>query len=115
STAQPEPKRDRYGRYLLPVPGQDKPVAHTRATTISRTTADTYNLEQWGRRMLLQAASKRPDLVALAASLDPESDKKRFNELADAAQEAAAAGAAANYGTAMHAFTAQVDAGLHVS
>lgn len=110
-----EPKRDRYGRYLLPAPGEEKPVAHTRATTLARTTADTFNLDQWGRRMLLQGASKRPDLVALAASLDPEQDKKRLNELADQAQEAAAAGAGANYGTAMHAFTAQVDAGLKVS
>lgn len=112
-TGSTEPPRDRWGRYLLSGPGMTKPESHTRATTMARTLADTFNLDQWGRRMLLQGASKRPDLVALAATLDPEerNDKAQLNKLADQCQEAAAASSGANYGTAVHAFTAKLDAG----
>lgn len=106
---RPEPKRDGWGRYLLPHPMTGKNQPWQRVTTFARTAADGYGLEQWKLRMALKGAALRPDLVALAASLDVKADAKRLNALAEQAKEAAGGSAAANLGTAIHALTETVD------
>lgn len=110
---RPEPKRDRWGRYVLPDPVGGKEIAWTRATTYASTVADTYGLTQWQMRMVAKGIATRPDLYALAAAT-PVDDKKVFDRVVNDAKEAAAASSGANLGTALHAFTERVDLGEKV-
>lgn len=105
---RPEPRRDRWGRYLI------GGTAHTRATTVSGTLADTFALTAWKQRMVAVGLAKRADLHAMVASTAPD-DKNALNKLCEDAMEAAEAGAAANLGTALHAFIAQVNDGHDVT
>ncbi len=109
---RPEPKRDRWERYLLPVQGQPKPVAHTRVTTLVKALDDTSNLEKWACRMTALGLAERADLRALVAS--HRDDKAALNRVVDQAKEAARSGAGANTGTALHRFAELVDAGMDV-
>lgn len=113
--AKPERKLyDQWGRYLLPDPDTGKTRPWTRATTLAKALEDTYNLEVWGMRMVAKGMALRPDLLALAASLDVEADKKRLNDVAKDAKEAAGGSSGANMGTALHALTEKIDAGEKV-
>lgn len=106
---RPEPTRDRWGRYLLPVPGETKPIPHTRVTTLVKAIDDTSNLAKWQCRMTAIGLTARPDLRALVAS-HPD-DKTTLNRACDDAINAAKAGAAANTGTALHRFAELADLG----
>lgn len=108
--AKPEPKRDRWGRYVIPNP-TGKPIAHTRATTVAEAMDDRYNLERWKQRQVAYGIGRRKDLYALAASHDPENDRGTYDQLVDKAMEAAKSSAAASEGTALHRFTENLDAG----
>lgn len=110
-SGQPEPDRDRWGRYVLPGVGGSK-VSHTRATTFAKLGSSTYALGEWNERMLIKGLTERPDLLALAHGLDVKRDKKQLNGIADDAQTHAGNKVAANIGTAYHAFTERLDAGL---
>ncbi len=105
-----EPKRDRYGRYLLPHPETGVEQAWTRVTTIANTLADRFGLEQWGNRNVVLGIGARPDLYALAVSSTPD-DKAQLNRVVKQAQEAAKASSGANLGTALHRLTERVDRG----
>jgi hypothetical protein len=54
----------------------------------------------------------RPDLIALAHGLDVKRDRATLNSIAEQAKEAAGQKVAANLGTAYHAFSERLDAGL---
>lgn len=115
----PAPAKDRklynqWGQYLLPDPDTGKERAWVRATTLAKALEDTYNLEIWSNRMVAKGMALRPDLLALAATLDVEVDKKRLNDVAKAAKEAAGGSSGANMGTALHAMTEKLDAGEEV-
>ena len=107
---RPEPKRDQYGRYLLPDPDTGKEVAWTRATTWSGTMKDRFGLNKWEMRMVAKGLGLRPDLHALAAST-PLGDKKALDRVVQDAKEAAEASSGANKGTALHRFTELYDLG----
>lgn len=110
---QPEPKRDRWGRYLLPDPGQPgatSTLPWTRATTFAKSISDTFGLAKWQTRMAVKGVTMRPDLYALAASA-PIDDKTTLDRVAEAAKEAAGTTAGANQGTALHTFTERIDRG----
>lgn len=106
-----EPKRDRWGRYLLPHPDTGKGQAWTRATTFAKSASDTFALSQWSQRMAFKGAALRPDLVSLAHGLDVKADRDKLNKLVEQAKEAAGQKVAANLGTALHSFTEAVDRG----
>lgn len=108
--ARPEPKRDRWGRYLLPVPGSPKPVAHTRVTTLVRAIDDTSNLEKWACRMAVIGVAQRPDLRAMV--LSHVDDRDQLNRVVATAKEVAKSSAGANTGTALHRMCEHVDLGL---
>ena len=118
-TAQPAtttgagPKRDRYGRYLLPdlVDGKERPW--TRATTWAKSCADTTALAKWQQRMVAKGIANRSDLYALASATDVD-DRKTFDRLCQDAMEAAGSGAGRNQGTALHSFTERLDRGEQV-
>jgi hypothetical protein len=112
----PPPAKERklynqWGQYLLPDPDTGKERAWVRATTMAKALEDTYNLEIWSNRMVAKGMALRPDLLALAASLDVEADKKRLNQVAKDAKEAAGGSSGANMGTALHSMTEKLDAG----
>ncbi len=106
-----EPKRDRYGRYILPHPVTGKGQAWTRVTTFAGAVEDTYNLSMWSQRLLLKGAGIRPDLASLASTLDVKENKDRLNKLVEQAKEVAGSGTAANLGTITHKHTENVDRG----
>lgn len=103
---QPEPDRDRWGRYLIL--GQP----HTRTTTFVKSASSTFTLNQWQQRMTVKGLTLRPDLLALAHGLDVKADKQQLNSIAEQAKEAAGQKVAANLGSAYHAFSERLDAGL---
>ena len=105
-----EPKRDRYGRYLILPPTGNKPIAYTRATTIAKTLDDTYNLEQWKLRTAAKGIASRPDLIARIATTTPD-DKTTLNNLCADALTAGQADSGANLGTALHTATEHHDRG----
>lgn len=98
------PPRDRWGRYLLPPPGnpEAKPVPWTRATTIAKAPEDQAGLMKWAQRTVVAGLGRRPDLVALAATTDP-TDKTALGRIAGDAEEAGGAATGRNTGTAIHA------------
>lgn len=92
-------KVDRYNRYVLAAEGSDK--SYTRATTLSKTLEDTFNLEQWQTRTVAQGIGMRADLAARAA-VTPVSNKRDWKEILDQAKVTAASASKANLGTAFH-------------
>lgn len=110
-TAPPKVERDRWGRYLLPHPDHpDERVAHTRATTVAKAPEDQGGLIKWGQRTVALGMGRRPDLVALAATVDPD-DRKALGRIAADAEEAGGATANRNTGTAIHAAIEAVNLG----
>jgi hypothetical protein len=103
-------KPDRWKRYRLPDPVTGEAGGWTRSTTFAKSISDTYVLSQWGTRMAMQGLIMADDLYAAAAAT-PFEDKEAWNKLADQAKEKAGAKTGANIGTALHAFTEQVDQG----
>ncbi|MFM7062552.1 MAG: hypothetical protein ACKO04_03530, partial [Actinomycetes bacterium] len=108
-----EPRRDRFGRYLVTPPDGGKPVAMTRATTVASAVDDTTGLQKWMKRQVAVGMAQRPDLVAAVATTDPD-DKKKLGALAEDAMTAAGSSAAATVGTALHRATELADLGLEV-
>jgi hypothetical protein len=76
---------------------------------------DTYNLDRWKERQIVEGMSIRPDLVQLAISVGraPETreGKDTLNTIAWKASQAAKVTDGANLGTAMHNMTEAVDRG----
>ncbi len=106
---RPEPKRDRFGRYMITPAGGGKPKAMSRVTTHAKRLDDAFGLVAWKQRQVAIGLARRPDLVALAAST---TDKKRLDDLCEAAMAAAGSNVGANIGTALHGFTEIHDLGL---
>lgn len=108
-TPRPEPKRDRWGRYLI----AGKP--YTRATTVADTLDNRHNLELWQQRMVAKGLAARDDLHALASTLDIDRDKTELNKLCSKAIDAAKTVDKAGLGTALHRMTEAVDAGADLT
>lgn len=86
---------------------------HHRPSSIGRIVQDNFNIEQWAQRMTAVGCAKRPDLLALVSSLDPNDrdDKKELNRLVEQLKDAGGASVGSNKGTAIHAYTEQNDLG----
>lgn len=104
-----EPPRDRYKRYLIAPRDGGEAEAYTRATTVAEVLDDRYNLELWKMRQVAVGLTRRNDLLLKVAA--DENDKKTVNAACQEALDAAAAGAAANTGTALHRILERVDCG----
>jgi len=101
------------GRYKLPDPETGKERMFSRASTISRTIADTYHLDRWNDRMIVKGMATRPDLVTLAGAVDLE-DRDTLQDIAEQAKTAAGARQGANHGTALHSLAERADHGLEL-
>jgi hypothetical protein len=107
--------RDRWGRYLLPHPDTGKVEPWTRATTFAKSISDTFTLSQWSQRMVAKGLAIRPDLLALAHHLDVKGDRDKLNQVCEDAKAAAGNKVAANLGTALHAFSENLDRGMDIA
>ncbi|WP_253208337.1 hypothetical protein [Streptomyces sp. YPW6] len=105
--------RDGWGRPLVVPKAGGKPKGHTRTTTFIDCIEDKSSLVDWGKRMVLYGASRRPDLADRARGLDPENadDKKKLNALAEQATDASGANDKRERGTYLHTLSELVDAG----
>lgn len=110
-----EPRRDRWGRYLLPDPATGVERAWTRVTTVSGILSDRYNLELWAQRMVALGLARREDLLALvktnARKSKTPNGKRTLNRVVKDAIEAGNTEQRANLGTALHAATEMMDRG----
>jgi hypothetical protein len=83
-------------------------------TTFVGCLEDTYNLSVWQQTMVVLGMARRRDLILSASAItDPKDQfqKRTLKGIARQAIDAAHGGAAAATGTALHAFSEQVDAG----
>tara|TARA_R110002124_G_scaffold81413_4_gene214611 strand:+ start:244 stop:1269 length:1026 start_codon:yes stop_codon:yes gene_type:complete len=108
--------RDRWGRPLIPDPVTGETVWHHRPSSLGRIIEDSYGLEQWAQRTTAVGCARRPDLLALVSALDPTApaDKRQLNKLVGQLKDAGGASDGANTGTAIHAYTEQIDRGQTV-
>lgn len=105
-----DPKRDRYGRYLLAHPQTGEEAAWTRATTLAGAIEDQTGITKWKMRNAVLGVTSRSDLLALAQSATSD-DKKQLDDLCEQALIVASANSRSNLGTALHRFTERVDRG----
>jgi hypothetical protein len=105
--------RDGWGRPLVVPPTGGKPQGHTRTTTFIDCIEDKSNLIDWGKRMVLVGAARRPDLVKQARHLNPEDkqDKASLDSLAEQLTESSGANDKSRRGTYLHDLTEYVDRG----
>ena len=108
-----EPRRDRWGRYIIPDPKTGEDREWTRATTIAGVLPDRYHLERWGERMVVLGIARDESLYVLAQTSKYE-DKQQLDRIARDAKSAAKSGSAANVGTAIHKFTEMVEDGYSI-
>lgn len=99
-------RRDRWGRYLVVPSYGKKPKGYTRATTVAKALDSQDGLMKWNGRMILLGLMQRPDLLALAGTID-ESNSKELNRLCDQASEAGGSVTRRNLGTAVHSMLEQ--------
>lgn len=100
------------GRYQIVPEGESKPKAHTRVTNFAKKLEDGYTLTAWKQRSVLVGAAQRSDIIA--ATLAAGDDKRKLDELAEQAMDAAKANVRRETGTALHTLTEQHDSGMVV-
>lgn len=121
---RPEPRRDRFGCYILPNPTSGQDRAWTRATTLAHTLTDEFHLTQWKRRMVAEGLTKRPELLDRVSELarqiadavdwrDAKVAKSLLDEVCDEAADAAGASDGSKLGTLLHTITEYADAGRY--
>jgi hypothetical protein len=112
SLTRREAPHGQYGWYKLAHPVTGEPDAlWPRVSTIMKTHADGEGLSEWKTRMALKGLAVSPDLIAMVASLDMETDKGKFREAAEQASARASSKSGANFGTAVDRFTERLDGG----
>lgn len=88
------------------------PKGLTRATTFNKAGSDSKAINDWGKRNVVLGASRRPDIIDRADGLTHEDHRDALNGIVAELEEAAGAKVSADIGTALHAFTELMDAGL---
>ena len=107
-TSHADPPRDRWGRPKI------DGTSYTRASTLAKALDDGANLGKWKARMAVIGVARNPDLLALAATTDPD-DRATLNDIAERALERAGGTAGRDTGTSIHAATEMLDCAENVS
>ncbi|WP_237146503.1 PD-(D/E)XK nuclease family protein [Mycobacteroides abscessus] len=122
---------DGYQRYKVPSPTTGKLTGFTRATTVARTTAEEYNLEQWKIRTKVMAVLKAKeayevvdviaqgdeDTVELAQLYEKllkaiaEGKSRPINQAIDKIDDVAGGADARELGGAVHDWLGELDSG----
>ncbi|AVE00412.1 exonuclease [Streptomyces phage OzzyJ] len=105
--------RDGHGKPLVIPEAGGKPKALVRTTTFIDCIEDKSSLVDWGKRMVLVGAQKRPSLLDAVADLDPDdkADKQKLNALAERALDISGANDKREKGTHLHDLSEYVDRG----
>ena len=105
-----------YGGYsnLPPVPSWEGKTYWTRTSTLAKTLDDTWNLSQWGKRMVVWGIKQRPELLDMVGNRikDPsgKAGKGVLDAVATRALEEAETYRGADAGTALHDLSEIMDA-----
>jgi hypothetical protein len=105
-----------YGGYsnLPPVPGWEGKTYWARTSTLAKTLDDTYNLSEWGKRMVVWGLKQNPGLLELIGNriTDPggKAGKEILNAVQKRAMEEADSHKGADAGTALHDLAEVLDA-----
>lgn len=123
-----EPTFNGNGQYRLPDPVTGRLTSYTRASTVAKTLEDTWMLDAWAKRMMLIGLAGTRSILLQADKLITEHINRDLplstaarelrtplNNLAEDAQYAAGAKAAAEFGTATHAWCEYVDHGGRIA
>src|SRR5699024_9001427 len=112
SDKEPEIKRDSWGRYRLPTPGDPKGTVKswTRVTTFAKALDDTTNLTKWMGRMIVKGIADDDALIVQAQDTNI-SNANTLDRIAEKAKDNAGANDAAANGTAIHTLTEKEDKG----
>lgn len=105
--------RDGHGKPLVIPEAGGKPRALVRTTTFIDCIEDKSSLVDWGKRMVLVGAQKRPSLLDAVAELDPNdrAGKQKLNALAERALDVSGANDKREKGTYLHDLSEYVDRG----
>jgi hypothetical protein len=109
-----------YGGYsnLPPVPGWEGKTYWTRTSTLAKTLDDTYNLSQWGKRMVVWGIKQRPELLDMVGNRikDPsgKAGKGILDAVATRALEEAETFKGADAGTDLHNLAEEMEFLGHV-
>lgn len=110
--APDRPDFRRIGRGIPYVMGLDgKRARYSRASNSGKILDDESNLTDWKLRTELMGAAQRPELLAIASTLDPQRDKKQLRDLAEQCLVAGKGSERAIKGTAVHAMFDHIDRG----
>lgn len=104
--------RDRWGRPLIKPADGGKEIPYTRISTLAKALQDTTALTKWLQRQVAIGMGIRDDLAIKARAI--RDNDKELNSVVEQAMNAAESSRAANLGTAIHAFTEQVDDGAAI-
>ena len=114
-----QPKWNQWKQYLLPSPSTGRPTSFARATTVSSTMGDRYNLERWIQRQQITAVmgaieSDDPELKGLVAALSEQITEggTKVNTIVERISDLSGGRDAAELGTAVHAWLEAVDTGV---
>lgn len=97
-----EVPRDRWGRPTL------NGRTYTRVSTLAKALDDSRALMDWNARQTAIGLARSEDLIAAAATTDPD-DRKALNAIVEQAKERAKSKAGASIGTATHTATEILD------
>lgn len=113
STSDLEQKvpRDGYDRPMVVPPEGGKPVAHTRVTTFIDVLDDKSNIADWKTRSALIGAAKQPPILDQIRKLDPETDKRQLNAIAERMVDLSGANEKRDKGTHLHWLSEFIDRG----
>lgn len=125
-----KPEYNHYGQYTLPHPTTGRQSAFSRATTIAGVLDDTYNLDLWIQRQLVQAVlngvraqmkaaggspldEKETDVVKAMERLWSENpNTQKFNAASEVVRNLQGGRDASEFGTAIHAWLEAIDVGI---
>lgn len=109
ASGRPEDPLIKNGRYQIVPANGEKAKPHTRITNFAKKLEDEFNLTKWKQRQVLLGAAQRSDIIV--GALADGDDKKKLDELAEQAQDAAKSNVKRETGTALHRIIERVDAG----
>lgn len=108
--APERPDFRRVGRGVPYVVGVDgKRVRYSRSSNAGKVLDDDSNLTDWKLRTVVAGAAQRPELLAMASTLDIDQDKKKLRDIAEECLVAGKGQRRAIIGTAVHAMFDHID------
>lgn len=92
-------------------PESGKRVSYRRSSSVGKILDDESNLWDWKLRTVVKGAADRPELMALASTIDPESKegKKALRDLSEQCLEAGRGNRRSVQGTAVHSMFDHID------